>query len=343
MSTRTYNLRARTGVATRSSPARTIPPSTRPLESSNNELTSHDLGVNPTTNATTAPRMYSDVVASRSPSPQRETAVVPLEHPVGVVNDLEEEDSPWTTVKRRRAHSPGSTKRTRKHRLGVSSSAKQLTTEQHQLVKAAAEALTKQQKQHIHRRHAKVRARQSESVSSREEGTSKPKGKAPDPREWGNSGLTQEELDIETQAAVLDSYNNRNNYTNSSRQRERPKLEPRRPERPPVESASGNRRSATTKRRTRGAKATVSRPIRPAESQPAAQIAARSYLGTALQNVGRSRNEKTRHSFPSDLQGSSYTSDESSDTDSESGSQTSSDKNRSENSSQRHRYHRQRE
>ncbi|KAF8800028.1 hypothetical protein BYT27DRAFT_7217359 [Phlegmacium glaucopus] len=283
--------------------------------------------------------MYSDVVASRSPSPQRETAVVPLEHPVGVVNDLEE------VVRERLSDNEKINTFVEEHlsELSVSSSAKQLTTEQHQLVKAAAEALTKQQKQHIHRRHAKVRARRSESVSSREEGTSKPKGKAPDPREWGNSGLTQEELDIETQAAVLDSYNNRNNYTNSSRQRERPKLEPRRPERPPVESASGNRRSVTTKRRTRGAEATVSRPIRPAESQPAAQIAARSYLGTALQNVGRSRNEKTRHSFPSDLQGSSYTSNESSDTDSESGSQTSSDKNRSENSSQRHRYHRQRE
>ena len=43
---------------------------------------------------------------------------------------------------------------------------------------------------------------------SQGEGPSRPKGKMIDPREWGNLNLSQESLDIEAQAAALDSYKN---------------------------------------------------------------------------------------------------------------------------------------
>ena len=42
-----------------------------------------------------------------------------------------------------------------------------------------------------------------------EAGPSEPKGKSVDPREWGNINLSEGELDVEVQAATLNSYETR--------------------------------------------------------------------------------------------------------------------------------------
>ncbi|KAF8800081.1 hypothetical protein BYT27DRAFT_7175738 [Phlegmacium glaucopus] len=123
----------------------------------------------------TALRTYSDVVASRPPSPVKEISVLPSGSPVeGAIrasepdrlinetliteinNDVEIErftssdsgdiatrknELPWTTVRRRRARSLSSLEKSRN-----------LTHEQSQAVKIAAEALTAKQKQRIQRR-----------------------------------------------------------------------------------------------------------------------------------------------------------------------------------------------
>ena len=78
-STRTYDLRARTraGVATQTGQALDESPSLIDIDNSSNEVAPRVEGPVPIAEATTAIRSYSDVVASRSPSPRRERLAVP--------------------------------------------------------------------------------------------------------------------------------------------------------------------------------------------------------------------------------------------------------------------------
>ena len=172
MSSRTYNLRTRsaTGVATRSDQVlgiHPVPGASSPLSDPARETA----GANPETEAIPTARTYSDVVASRPPSPQEERPTSPSErsyvdydflsatssldnepdvntsiynqtdiaiHTLGDLSDApaNQEDLQWTTVKRRRAHSQSSSKREEGP----------LTSEQIQLVKAAADGMNDEQK-----------------------------------------------------------------------------------------------------------------------------------------------------------------------------------------------------
>ena len=80
-STRTYDLRARTraGVATQTGQALDDSPSGSliDIDNSSNEVAPRVEGPVPIAEATTAICSYSDVVASRSPSPRRERPAVP--------------------------------------------------------------------------------------------------------------------------------------------------------------------------------------------------------------------------------------------------------------------------
>ena len=199
------------------------------LGSARNVWGSVKYSLDPDAGATVTVRSYSDVVASRPPSPRREIPVQPvrsaalgpsgaeiLDHPFDgghvdntssynnnsynsseeIVETPDKEDSHWTTVVPcKRACSHGS--------LG---NKRPLTTEQAQMVRLATENLTQEQMHHLQRRQEKVRPRRGSSVSSRGEGPSKPKGKGIDPREWGNVNISRESLDIEAQAAALRSF-----------------------------------------------------------------------------------------------------------------------------------------
>ena len=163
--------------------------------------------------------LYSDIAASRPPSPQKEASSVTAVHSTmepnndrvfitpssqsgpannTVSNHLLDEnieqytssdegvspqdqgDTQWTTVRRRRARSLGSLERSHSGRSNCGP-ARELTTNQVRTVEAAAEQLTKSQKKRIHHRYDKVKAHHGSSVSSREEGTSRQKGKGIDP------------------------------------------------------------------------------------------------------------------------------------------------------------------
>jgi hypothetical protein len=232
--------------------------------------------------------LYSDVVARRPPSPGKETMASVArravnshsENETSVVNSptkkiietatsdesespkVGETGAPWITVSRRRAHSLTSLNKTRKVSQGLRQPTNLLTVEQALAIQAAAEGLTSQQKETLRRRQKKVSADRDHSISSRGEGPSRPTGKGIDPREWGNVNISSESLDLNAQAAALDSLAQKNR----SKRRE---------------AKSHNKHTYPRDRRSKSMQL-------PAESRPVAQIAAGSYLGTALRNVGRS-------------------------------------------------------
>jgi hypothetical protein len=83
MSTRTYELRTRTraGVAAQPSRALDESPSLIDMDHSSSEAAHNQGGLAPDAAATIATRTYSDVVAARPPSPQRERPEVPSVSP----------------------------------------------------------------------------------------------------------------------------------------------------------------------------------------------------------------------------------------------------------------------
>lgn len=91
------------------------------------------------------------------------------------------------------------------------------------------------------------------------------KGKGTDPREWGNADLSQEDLDVNTQAAAFESFAQQAGKTTKSK---------------PKHTKSKDKPQSLTSRREEPQ-------TRPPELRQAAQIAKNSYLGKALQNVDR--------------------------------------------------------
>jgi len=171
--------------------------------------------------AEVATRMYSDVVASRPPSP-RVREENPIRHPVEPVavmqplTDIGDPDSsssepdenngsPWITVQRKRARSLDSAKKSRynKNLVQFNTSTRKLSTEQEKAVKAATEALTSEQRERVARRQDVLDVQSEED----DEEPSRDKGKTVDPREWGNAGISRKELNPEIQAAMIDAYN----------------------------------------------------------------------------------------------------------------------------------------
>ena len=72
------------------------------------------------------------------------------------------------------------------------------------MVREAEKSLTPAERETIARRSQKVTKR-CERSESRGEGPSETKGKGIDPREWGNAGLSIEEIDVDTQRTALES------------------------------------------------------------------------------------------------------------------------------------------
>jgi hypothetical protein len=180
----------------------------------------------------------------------------------------EPEAAPWTTIQRRRTRSLGSLDRVRNH--SGNNRTRGLTLEQIQVVNTAADALTDSQRRTLNERKKKTAHRRGNSSSSREEGTSKRKGKIIDPREWGNVNIS-ESVDVEAQAAAFRS------------------LAKRRADGPTEKKTD---KSTTRARRTKNRGDSPQGTRLPHESRPVAQLAKGSYIGMALRDVGRSTNNK---------------------------------------------------
>lgn len=249
-----------------------------------------------------ATALYSDIVASRPPLPRREretelvaargVADTRLDSDVPVRNDtvpnvidnhssyeevLNEQDenySPWTTVTRkhtgRRARSLSSLDRPQTRNREAGNDKRRLTAEQAHVVDAAASRLTVQQKDMLKRRQNNMHSPQR-SVSSNDEGPSRDKGKGIDPREWGNVNISHESLDVEAQAAALESYAKRPPEMNKGKHGKKP-----RKERHPAKNKSEYSRQL------------------PAESRPVNQIPKDSYLGAALRDIGRNSRSRSK-------------------------------------------------
>ena len=185
----------------------------------------------------------------------------------------------WTKVQHKRARSDSALP-----------NKKPLTTEQKKLVDLAAERLTKEQQRKFQKRQKNVRPRRGSSTSSRGEGPSRPKGKTIDPREWGNVNLSRESLDVDAQAAALNSL--KKQHTSSKRARGN-----RHKER--EERAQSTERKKSGRHGQRTSKRNYMLSERPAETQPAAQIAPKSYLGSALRNVGQHSGPRRTSGSPS--------------------------------------------
>ena len=173
-----YDLRTRARVGLATQPSRDIDesPSIIDPDSYSNEEASRQGDHAPHAEATTAVRTYSDVVASRPPSPRGQRPVLPFENPTEnldnarapdrardestVADDgngvdaegdgnIETPDKPeysrWTRVQRKRARSESSLP-----------NKKTLTFAQRKVVQLAEKGLTKEQQQKLQRRQEKV-------------------------------------------------------------------------------------------------------------------------------------------------------------------------------------------
>ena len=302
---RTYNLRTRAdaGIANQPQPQETsaIPRAPTPPR---RDLLSGVLGSQYSNSP--AP-LYSDIAASRSPSPLKENSSLTATTQAAVVQGAEKPlaggqrseienvstvsrdntellkpvtssedgaspedpgDTTWTTVRRRRARSLESYEPVRMAHHG----AKNLTVDQVQTVKAATETLTESQKNIINKREKRVTHRRESSSSSRDEGHSRPKGKGIDPREWGNVNISQESLDVEAQAAALRSFARKDKVRRAG--------------------VAGDGSQA----HRMGHQDYRSPSIRlPAESRPVTQLPQNSYIGMTLRKVGRSSGNERYH------------------------------------------------
>jgi hypothetical protein len=194
-------------------------------------------------------------------------------------DESEDENPRWTSVKRGRARSLDSVKAGLKNKKFVYIKNKTLTTEQEETVSKATEQLTPEQREHVQQRQSKVAHQKEDDSSESEEPqaeTSRGKGKATDPREWGNSGIEPEELDVEIQEAMIDAYKRGQKEAKKGHKR------------------SKNRNKSPVSRMNRSGRFQV--PLVPksmaqnesrAGSRPAAQIVPDSSLGVALGNVAR--------------------------------------------------------
>ncbi|KAG2098402.1 uncharacterized protein F5147DRAFT_815844 [Suillus discolor] len=112
----------------------------------------------------------------------------------------DEQPSKWTNIQGKRG------KRVLSHEASEERQApSELSQEQENLVKLAENELTEND-------HKKIEARQRtlnlnrESTESRGEGTSRDKGKAPDPRNWGDVELEDGEVDLDAQRVALETF-----------------------------------------------------------------------------------------------------------------------------------------
>ena len=291
---RTYNFRTRTDAGIAIQPRVSAAAASRPRTVATGTRDPPPYVPSPAHNNDSTTALYSDVVASRPPSPRREkdTESVEardvederLEGDVPVANitvpnvndnnssyeevphELNENDSPWTTVihRHRRVRSLSSLNVPRTNNREAGNIQGELTAEQARVVYAATNNMTIQQKETLKRRHDKVNSPQSPTHSNGE-GPSRNKGKGIDPREWGNVNISQESLDVEAQVAALESFNKQ-----------------------PHETAR-RKHGKKSRRERKTAKSKSAHIVQVhAASRPVNQISKESYLGAALRNTGRS-------------------------------------------------------
>lgn len=234
------------------------------------------------------PLENSETLISRTSPLERET-IIPARDENRASTDVEDtsdesehNDPGWVTTKRSRAQSLDSARTKLKNKNIIYLKSKTLSSEQKKLVAAAANNLTQEQRDQVQRRQDKVAPRTDEDELPEpqpEAGPSRHKGKAVDPREWGNAGIEPEELDINVQEAILKAYN-------KGRKARKHKKYPRDTESlgseheqfqvPPV-----TRHTPTTRDNIRRME------TQRAGSRPAAQIVPNSSLGVALGKIAR--------------------------------------------------------
>jgi hypothetical protein len=233
-------------------------------------------------------RRYSDVVARRPPTPvQEEGAKQPDRDPdckvpgaleetrlltsdeeteqvrAHVVYHLQDKESPWTSVQRRRAHSFDS---------AVPREAR-ITT--------PVNMPNKFDKQ-------RVKPVRRDSLISHGEGPSEKKGKGPDPRNWENIDLGDQDINKDVQQALLNIYKSKKNNIQSFKSKNKT-LNSRQTSSQPRggydrRGSFAHRGSFTNRFEERHRE---HRFQMMAESRPVAQIDPNSYLGVALQNASR--------------------------------------------------------
>ena len=159
----------------------------------------------------------------------------------------------------------------------------------------ATENLTKEQQQKLRQRQEKICLRwdSDSSTPSQGEGTSKHKGKTIDPREWGNVNLSHDSLDVDAQAAAWNSLKSQHGASKPPK-----RTHHKRSCRQPQEKERAQQRKHHSSKTPRASK-------RPAETQPAAQIVPKSYLGSALRNVGHQKRSRRTPGSPSSSSSSS--------------------------------------
>jgi hypothetical protein len=81
-----------------------------------------------------------------------------------------------------------------------------LSQEQDSLVRLAERELTNADRKRIEAQKRTLNLSRESSTLSKEEGTSRDKGKAPDPTNWGNLELDDGEADLDAQRAALESF-----------------------------------------------------------------------------------------------------------------------------------------
>jgi len=126
-------------------------------------------------------------------------------------SDLDENPNPWIKVVPRRTRSLHSLNKVgmNKNSITAKKNIKALRTEKETVFNRAEEQLTTAQKEHISRRYEKINEKprkETEPSTSRGEGPSNPKGKSVDPRNWGAAQLSDEDIDVDTQCAALESF-----------------------------------------------------------------------------------------------------------------------------------------
>ncbi|KAG5649973.1 hypothetical protein H0H81_001274, partial [Sphagnurus paluster] len=185
--------------------------------------------------------------------------------------------------------------------------------------------LTSSEKEKIGRRVAKTKKNRRKrliSCEAAEAGPSEPKGKEVDPRNWGSAGLTESDVDVEAQAAALKSI-----------QQQKLKAKKLAREIPPhVETITHENENAQIRPVRRAVEQRAKR-TRPDASRPVAQIAPKSYLGVALEQVRQTSKSKSRRRLKHSPSPSSSSRDSSSDSESTSSDSSSSESSDSSSSS----------
>lgn len=253
-------------------------------------------------------RKYSDVVASRPPSPMagpalpmvdprvsrgveinsRGYAVEPSVVTPAAINVPEHpprnipSSDGLNNIPRRRARSLDSEDA---RRVDFNPRNHVVAPEVAAAIQVAQNSLTAEQADLISNRNARVHIRsevprQPESVG---EGPSNPKGKGVDPREWGAAGLNDADLDIDNQQAILNSIRQRKAEAEASTQRRHVDIPPAANLQAPIHTLPDSRYYARTS-------VTPAREI-PVNMRADAQINPNSYLGATFDNLRRGRSD----------------------------------------------------